>query len=746
MKLGASAFANAPQSIGIVESLWYVSSIAAVCPHARMNSEGRTIALTVVMPTTTWSGTFEPCARRVLELISESAVPCEFIVARDGPPADCPQWMNHSRVSVVTTGVRSGPAVARNLAVQSARGRNLLFVDSDVILATGTLERAHASLEADPGLSGIFGAYDDSPPDPGVVSRFKNLLHHHTHSTHPGPVGTFWAGCGAIRRDLFDALGGFKSSYGCPSVEDIELGMRATATGHRIEIDPALRCTHLKRWTLKSMVVTDIVHRAVPWARLLLSAGAIPSTLNFDWRGRVSGLCATAATASAAAAPLLPHALIAAAALAGTAIALNASFFRLCARKGGVAFACACIPLHLLYLVYSTVTFAAVAFAKHPLIGLLVAYLAAATVVSFALGTGGTWGGTDGDLQSRAAEYASFRDGTYPNPAVETPPPGRPPLYSVYLPYAFPMFAALFEPAGLAQARIMVPLLSAAALVAIGVYGSRVLSAFGIAWSAVGALAAAGITVNRSTLAQGQFAIICMGFIALQVMLLQRGRPMLAGVCWAIAMLKPHVGIAFAALFILNRQWRGLACGVAILVALAASGLWWTDVSPTGLAAQWLSPRAMRFTSEPTGFGPGRIAEWTGWSHRNVQYAMFGGVAAASAAAAIALRRVRIGDLLIPAAICATAGRLCFYHRPYDQVMLFPLLLGCLHVALRVRTFAGIAVASGVALTLWVPLRAQLLLPYAEDIQAVMWALAAAYLLAQLVGSLRTTQDQPCIR
>jgi transposase len=33
------------------------------------------------------------------------------------------------------------------------------------------------------------------------VSRFRNLLHHHTHTTHPGPACTFWAGCGAVRRE-----------------------------------------------------------------------------------------------------------------------------------------------------------------------------------------------------------------------------------------------------------------------------------------------------------------------------------------------------------------------------------------------------------------------------------------------------------------------------------------------------------------------------------------------------------------
>jgi len=582
-----------------------------------MHAAPGTIALSVVMPTVAWSGTFEPCARRVLELLSATRIPCELVVVLDGPASEPPDWLRGPNVIIVTTGVRGGPAVARNLAVQHARGATILFVDADVLLATGTLEHAFRRLEEDPSLAGVFGCYDDTPAHPSVVSRFRNLLHHFTHASSPGPVATFWAGCGAIRRDVFLAVGGFLASYGRPSIEDIELGMRATAAGHRIEIDPALQGKHLKQWTLKSMVVTDIAHRAVPWSRLLLSGGRIPPTLNIDWRGRASGVCATLGVLSLAAAPWLPVALLVTASLIAAAVALNARFFRLCARQGGIAFASACVPLHVLYLVYSTVTFGIVAFAMRPAVGLLVSYLGVTAAVTIALGVGGSWTqGMDGDLQERAAEYGSFRRGLYPHMDLDSPPPGGPYRRSPYLPYAFPMFSALFVPGGLAQARVAVAMLSVAGLAVMGICGITALRRFGPSWTAVGALAAAGITINRSTLAQGQFAIICMGFVALQLMLLQRGRPVLAGVCWAFAMLKPHVGIAFAALFLFNRQWRGLVAGIAMLAALSAAALWWTGVPLLAPVEEWMSRYSMRFTAEPEGLSPGRIAQWLGWNHR----------------------------------------------------------------------------------------------------------------------------------
>jgi hypothetical protein len=701
-----------------------------------METAPGTIALSVVMPTVAWSGTFEPCARRILEVLGATRIPCELVIALDGPGQEAPEWLRRPGVSVVATGVRSGPAAARNLAAQSARGAVILFVDADVLLADGTLEHAFSRLEGDPSLAGVFGCYDDTPAHPSVVSRFRNLLHHYTHATSPGPVPTFWAGCGAIRRGVFLSVGGFLASYGRPSIEDIELGMRATAAGHRLEIDPVLQGKHLKQWTLKSMVVTDIVHRAVPWSRLLLSGGRIPPTLNIDWRGRASGVCATLGVISLAGVPFLPAAMLATLSLIAAAAALNVGFFRLCSRQGGIAFACACVPLHILYLTYSTVTFGAVAFAMRPVLGLLVTYLAAAAVVTIALGVGGSWTqGMDGDLQERAAEYGSFRRGLYPHMDLDPPPRGGPYRRSPYLPYAFPMFAALFEPGGLAQGRIVVALLSVTALVAMGIYGISALGRFGPGWTAVGALTAAGITINRSTLAQGQFAIICTGFIALQMMLLQRGRPVLAGVCWAFAMLKPHVGIAFAALFLLNRQWRGLVVGIAVLVALSIASLWWTGVPLLATLEQWMSRSAMRFTAEPEGLSPGRIAQSLGWNHRVVQYWAIAAMIAALGVAALAMRKIRLHEVLIPAAICAALGRVFIYHRPYDNAMLWPLLLAAIATALRMRSALAAAVAAAVACTLWAPLRLQLFVPYVYTVQPAVWLLAAAYLAVQLLRS-----------
>ena len=328
-------------------------------PLSAAQNEGQ-IDLSVIMPTIFWSGTFERCARRVLSLLDETNANAEVVFVFDGAPPPAPAWLARPDVRIVETGTRSGPAVARNLAAESARGEILFFVDADVELAADTIDRVHAAFAADPDLVGLFGAYDDEPAAVGLASSFRNLLHHHTHVSNPGTAGTFWSGCGAMRTTAFLDVGGFDEKYAYPSVEDIELGMRVAANGGKILLAPDVRCKHLKHWTLASMVVTDIVHRATPWTRLIMNSRELPATLNLDWRGRLSGICSVLLAACLAVAVFVPVALWAALACGLVVVTLNSGFYGLCVRKRGVGFAVASFALHWTYFVYSSLTFGAI--------------------------------------------------------------------------------------------------------------------------------------------------------------------------------------------------------------------------------------------------------------------------------------------------------------------------------------------------------------------------------------------------
>jgi GT2 family glycosyltransferase len=239
-----------------------------------------------------------------------------------------------------------GPAAARNAGAAASGGEVLVFVDSDVEVHPDALARIERRFLGDPELAAVFGAYDDRPAASGLTSRFRNLLHHHVHVSAAGDAETFWAGLGAVRREAFEAVGGFDARrFGEPSIEDIELGARLRDAGGRLALDPAIRGRHLKAWTPLSMVRTDLWRRGVPWARLLLARRRGSGALNLGARHRASAAAALGlALGVLARRPRL--ALAALAAIAG----LNRDFYALLARRGGVRLLVAGVGLHVLHL------------------------------------------------------------------------------------------------------------------------------------------------------------------------------------------------------------------------------------------------------------------------------------------------------------------------------------------------------------------------------------------------------------
>jgi glycosyltransferase involved in cell wall biosynthesis len=225
-------------------------------------------------------------------LLASTRVADEVIVIDDGSTDNSAAVAHafHARgVNVVSVrdGPR-GPAYARNRGVARSSGEILVFVDADVVVHTDTLARIEAILTADCAVQALFGSYDDRPTAPEFASRFKNLFHHYVHQHGNQDATTFWAGCGAIRRGAFLAVGGFAEIYRRPSVEDIELGMRLYKAHIPIRLCPEIQVTHLKRWTLARLWATDVIARAIPWTHVILSERCLAADLNLNWRSRIS--------------------------------------------------------------------------------------------------------------------------------------------------------------------------------------------------------------------------------------------------------------------------------------------------------------------------------------------------------------------------------------------------------------------------------------------------------------------------
>jgi glycosyltransferase involved in cell wall biosynthesis len=245
----------------------------------------RTPVVSVIIPVHNGAAYLRKC----LEHLRKSTfVDYECIVGDDGSTDDSAGVARSFGVKVVSTPKRSGPAAARNQAAKHARAAILFFIDADVCVQAGTLERVAASFRDDPELDALIGSYDDAPEQQDFLSQYRNLMHCYTHQHSRREACTFWSGCGCIRRDVFEKHSGFDASYERPAIEDIELGYRLKRNNHKIILDPDLQVKHLKAWSFIDLVRTDIFQRGIPWTELILRSGGAPNDLNLQLSQRVS--------------------------------------------------------------------------------------------------------------------------------------------------------------------------------------------------------------------------------------------------------------------------------------------------------------------------------------------------------------------------------------------------------------------------------------------------------------------------
>ena len=302
-------------------------------------------AISIIVPAYNAAGTIRKCLDALLATLGPQS---EIVVVDDGSTDDTAALAEATGARVLRLAGNQGPGAARNHGARAARGAVLLFVDSDVAVAPDAIVRAHRAL-AETDAAAVFGSYDDRPEAPGLVSQFRNLLHHWVHQHASREAFTFWAGLGAMRRSVFEAAGGFDERGPAAVLEDVELGHRVCAAGHRIVLDPGMQGSHLKRWTLGSMIRTDLLHRAIPWGRLLLAGGPIERDLNLTMGQRASVALTGVIGGALVLAIWWPRLLAVAAGALGVIILLNRDFYDFLARARGAVFALASIPVHLVH-------------------------------------------------------------------------------------------------------------------------------------------------------------------------------------------------------------------------------------------------------------------------------------------------------------------------------------------------------------------------------------------------------------
>ena len=403
--------------------------------------------ISVVIPAYNAADTLGECLGALARSVKR---PDEILVVDDGSSAE-----QSRRIATLVAEhggrlihqLNAGPAAARNRGARESTGDILVFLDADVRVHPSTISQLAEAL-ADQHLDAVFGSYDDNPSDGSVVSDFRNLLHHFVHQGSRREASTFWAGCGAVRRSIFTSTG-FDESYTGASIEDVAFGWKLTAAGHRIESRPEIQVTHLKCWTLKSFLSTDLFSRAIPWTRMMLAdGGSLPGDLNFSLAHRASTLLAGVLPLSLWLAIRLPWHALAGAGLCLVLLAwLNRGFLGFLARGRGVGFALQAFPLHIAHYFAGGLGFVAGCLAewrhrdRH-------AFLAVAIIAAVSFGIQLGSGAYQADFGGHPDEPSHFVGGVLVAQYWQHPTPASPMAFAEDFYLHFPRFAIGHWPPG----------------------------------------------------------------------------------------------------------------------------------------------------------------------------------------------------------------------------------------------------------------------------------------------------------
>lgn len=292
--------------------------------------------------------------------------PDELILFSDGSTDATDDMARAAGATVIRNdGKPKGPGHGRNEAAKAAKSDLLLFVDADVVISHNALEQLVTDMQGH-GAKAAFGSYDDAPWSQRVTSLYANLRHHFVHQRGKREAKTFWSGLGLIDRKVFLDAGGFDVvMFKHPSIEDIELGARVVAAGHRIRLVPEALCKHWKDWSLWRVWHTDVVRRALPWARLIVDGKTGEADLNISHIERLKSLLALLVIAGLLATglaalvmpPLTQPIAIGCGLIALLYIWLNRAFFGFLAKRLGLVRSLGAMAMHFCYHIYAPLAY-----------------------------------------------------------------------------------------------------------------------------------------------------------------------------------------------------------------------------------------------------------------------------------------------------------------------------------------------------------------------------------------------------
>ena len=180
---------------------------------------------------------------------SKNAPTYEVIVVDDGSKEkynSYKSYKNYNNYRILRLPKNMGPAVARNRGVNVARGKFVVFADSDVEFFPDTLANLAKIYHEDPDVVAVTGVWVKEQRSKAFFPNYKALRdwsYWINERDKSGYYFLFSTRIASIKKTVFTRLGGFDETYPAPLVEDIELTYRI-ARRYAIIFAPHVRVRH----------------------------------------------------------------------------------------------------------------------------------------------------------------------------------------------------------------------------------------------------------------------------------------------------------------------------------------------------------------------------------------------------------------------------------------------------------------------------------------------------------------------
>lgn len=175
----------------------------------------------------------------------------------------------YKEVKLIQLKNNSGPAKARNVGVENAKGDIILFLDSDVVIHKDVLEKVNKFFKENKAAISLIGVYSKNPVNKGFIPKFKALLDYYIFVVPNKEIVTsFEPRCGAVKKCVFEEIGGFDVRYKwLREVEDFEFGYRLLKKGP-IYIDTSIQVDH--NFPYFKALSRNFLKRGYQWVNLFL--------------------------------------------------------------------------------------------------------------------------------------------------------------------------------------------------------------------------------------------------------------------------------------------------------------------------------------------------------------------------------------------------------------------------------------------------------------------------------------------